>query len=69
MEIVCSNCNPVIQAEPGLVCDAQYPKITVDGLLMLLKYLQARNFKSVLAKSIYSDKLQILLFFFCRTGN
>lgn len=32
VEIVCYKCNPVIQAEPRLVCDAEYLKMVVDGL-------------------------------------
>ena len=37
VEIVC---NP---GTSRLVCDAEYLKMTVDGLPMLLKYLLARN--------------------------
>lgn len=63
VEIVCFNCNPVIQAEPTLVCDVEYLK-TVDGVLMLLKYrsYMQETYQICAGRKIYSDNLQIWIF-------
>lgn len=44
--------------------DAEHLQMTVDGLLMLLKYLQARNIKSVLAKDDLFRQITNVLFGF-----
>lgn len=59
------NCDAVIQAEPQISLGAEDLQMIVDGLLMLLKYLQARNIQSVLAKTdLFSQITNVPFCFF-----